>query len=74
MIRIHSLDFEQTEQFDVDSVRQLPTAPATVWIDYVRGTVWSLLQEGLSVTEWDGAMVGDVPFWKGLSSSVAVVG
>ncbi|HCV24708.1 MAG: galactokinase [Gemmatimonadetes bacterium] len=71
MIRIHSLDFEQTEQFDVDSVRQLPTAPATAWIDYVRGTVWSLLQEGLSVTGWDGAMVGDVPIGAGLSSSAA---
>lgn len=72
MVRVHSLDFEATEQFALSSVTRLPAAPATSWIDYVKGTAWALQADGLDLLGWDGVMVGDVPVGAGLSSSAAV--
>jgi galactokinase len=71
-IRVSSLDYEMTEEFTLASVRELPSQPATQWLDYIRGTAWSLQLDGLSLQGWNGVMVGDVPIGAGLSSSAAV--
>ncbi len=71
-VRMRSLDFDSTEEFSLESVAELPEAPATSWMDYVKGTVWALQSDGLNLTGWDGIMVGDVPVGAGLSSSAAV--
>ena len=72
VVCVHSLDFDAIEEFTLESVIDLPEAPATSWIDYVKGTAWALQSDGLNLKGWDGVMAGDVPVGAGLSSSAAV--
>ena len=42
------------------------------WIEYLKGTAWSLQEAGYRLTGWEGVLVGDVPLGAGLSSSAAL--
>ena len=42
------------------------------WIEYLKGTAWSLQEAGLSLSGWEGVLTGDVPLGAGLSSSAAL--
>jgi galactokinase len=47
--------------------------PASVqWIEYIKGTAWSLQDAGHRLAGWEGVMAGDVPLGAGLSSSAAL--
>ncbi|MGY0234665.1 galactokinase [Longispora urticae] len=45
---------------------------AATWVDYVRGVVWALLDEGHEVPGADLHITSDVPVGSGLSSSAAL--
>ena len=72
-VRIHSLDFDQSAEFDAS---KLPAGRSADdrggWSEYVRGVGWALAQAGLPVTGWEGVAAGDVPLGAGLSSSAAL--
>jgi galactokinase len=42
------------------------------WIEYLKGTAWSLQEAGLPLAGWEGVLAGDVPVGAGLSSSAAL--
>ncbi len=42
------------------------------WIEYVKGTAWSLQDSGRRLSGWEGVLAGDVPLGAGLSSSAAL--
>ncbi len=65
---VHSLDYDETAEFSLDHlVRGQPA-----WIEYLKGTAWSLQDAGHSLTGWEGVLMGDVPQGAGLSSSAAL--
>jgi galactokinase len=42
------------------------------WLEYLKGTAWSLDEAGFRLTGWEGVLQGDVPLGAGLSSSAAL--
>ena len=68
-IRLHSLDFDETAEFDLDPLAH----DGGGWADYVRGIGWSLRRAGHALTRgWEGVVAGNVPRGAGLSSSAAL--
>lgn len=67
-VTVHSLDFGESDVFDLDHLDQKPGS----WADYVRGVAWALRQHGYATAGWQGVMAGDVPVGAGLSSSAAL--
>ncbi len=65
---VHSLDYDQTAKFSLDSLRHENAG----WVEYLKGTAWSLQDAGCSLTGWEGVLAGDVPRGAGLSSSAAL--
>jgi len=65
---IHSLDYDQTSQFALDALAKGDGG----WIEYVKGTAWSLQEAGHRLVGWEGVLAGDVPRGAGLSSSAAL--
>jgi galactokinase len=65
---VHSVDFGEDGEFALDAFEKGPPG----WIEYVKGTAWSLQDAGLRLSGWEGVMLGDVPLGAGLSSSAAV--
>ncbi len=65
---VHSLDFEQTVGFDLDTLQQADLG----WAEYVKGVAWALQEAGYPLTGWEGVTAGDVPIGAGLSSSAAI--
>ncbi|MEN6405388.1 MAG: galactokinase [Thermoguttaceae bacterium] len=65
---VHSIDFDQTGEFSLDH----PTNDRAGWIEYLKGTAWSLQDAGHRLSGWEGVLVGDVPHGAGLSSSAAL--
>jgi len=70
LIRAKSLDYDQCDEFRVDSVRRFPGSRG--WRDYVRGVAWALQDEQLAVRGADLVIAGDLPQGAGLSSSAAL--
>jgi len=68
-VRLWSVDFEQTSEFDLDDIAKDAVAP---WSNYVRGVLWALRREGFQFCGMDAAIVGNVPIGSGLSSSAAM--
>ncbi|KTG10413.1 hypothetical protein AUR64_12680 [Haloprofundus marisrubri] len=71
IVRVHSVEFEETATFDCSSL----DPPETVtWADYVKGVVAELreLDGGDAVTGADLVVGGGVPRGAGLSSSAAL--
>jgi galactokinase len=65
---VHSVDFDQSAEFPLDQL----SAGNAGWIEYLKGTAWSLREAGLKLAGWEGVLMGDVPVGAGLSSSAAL--
>ena len=66
-----SLDFDETQAFDLGDVREC-VGGSESWVDYLKGTAWALSDAGRPIAGWEGVVVGDVPIGAGLSSSAAL--
>ena len=72
-VEVYSLDFDETRSFALDSLHEPGGEPGGEnWVEYLKGTAWALLDAGLSLRSWRGAVAGDVPIGAGLSSSAAL--
>lgn len=69
IIRLRSLDFEETVDFDLNS---LPTTKQGNWSDYILGVILHLRTNGLSVGGFDMLIESTLPKGSGLSSSAAL--
>lgn len=65
---VHSLDYDESAEFSLDALEKGPPR----WIEYLKGTAWSLASAGRAVAGWEGIVAGDVPVGAGLSSSAAL--
>jgi galactokinase len=68
-VEVHSVDFDSQARFGLDGLTE---KGAGHWGEYLKGTAWSLQQDGFSLAGWEGVMQGDVPLGAGLSSSAAL--
>ena len=68
LVRLGSLDFRETVEFELQSLER--GGPG--WGEYPKGVAWALQQAGLRLRGWEGMMLGEVPLGAGLSSSAAV--
>ena len=66
---VHSVNFEETEEFDLDAISG---GPAGRWSDYVRGVAAILELQGHRLSGANLVIQGDVPIGAGLSSSAAI--
>jgi galactokinase len=68
-VRIHSVDFDETVEFDIADL-----TPGSVqgWPAYAAGVAWAFAQHGLPPRGLDAAMAGNLPLGAGLSSSAAL--
>jgi galactokinase len=65
---VHSIDFDQTGEFSLEA---FPPRKGG-WLEYIKGTAWSLEDGGHILAGWEGVLAGDVPVGAGLSSSAAL--
>ena len=65
---VHSLDYDQMAEFSLDALNR----DRAGWIEYLKGTAWSLQDAGCPLVGWEGVLAGDVPVGAGLSSSAAL--
>ena len=65
---LHSLDFTSSNSFSLDQLKFKDSG----WIEYIKGVAWSLMDEGYSLSGWEGSVMGDIPIGAGLSSSAAL--
>src|SRR5512139_4268309 len=62
LVRVHSLDFAETAEFDLERLEK-----KSGWIEYLKGVAWALQETGHTLTGFDGVVAGDVPIGAGLS-------
>jgi galactokinase len=62
----HSLDFDETAEFDLDRLEK-----QTGWMEYLKGVAWALQEAGHALIGFDAVVAGDIPIGAGLSSSAA---
>lgn len=67
-VAVYSLDYQEQGQFSLGKLERGKPG----WIEYLKGTAWSLQAAGHATTGWEGVLAGDVPLGAGLSSSAAV--
>jgi galactokinase len=67
-VAVYSVDYDETREFSLDDLKNEKAG----WIEYLKGTAWSLQDAGHRLAGWEGVMQGDVPLGAGLSSSAAV--
>jgi len=67
-VYVYSADFEQQSDFSLDELVNQRAG----WIEYIKGTAWSLQLAGQRLRGWEGVLLGDVPQGAGLSSSAAL--
>jgi galactokinase len=67
-IVVHSVDYDETLEFDLDGLKHEQQG----WLEYLKGTAWSLADAGNALSGWQGVLAGDVPLGAGLSSSAAL--
>lgn len=65
---VHSVDYDETKEFSLDSLAHNKEG----WLEYLKGTAWSLADAGYKLSGWEGVLAGDVPLGAGLSSSAAL--
>jgi galactokinase len=68
-LRIHSAEFEETIELDIDGL-----APGKVsgWAAYPGGVAWAMAEAGLAIRGLDAAVASNIPIGGGLSSSAAI--
>ncbi len=66
-VRVASLDYETTAEFDLDALEK-----GQGWAEYLKGVAWALQEAGHKLHGWEGVMTGNVPRAAGLSSSAAL--
>ena len=67
-VAVYSFDYNESREFSLDDLKNEKAG----WIEYLKGTAWSLQDAGHRLVGFDGVMQGDVPLGAGLSSSAAV--
>jgi galactokinase len=67
-VRVHSLDFGESQSFDLDHL----ASHGSGWIEYVQGMAWVMGKRTRRLHGWEGVTAGDVPIGAGLSSSAAL--
>jgi len=67
-VRLFSVDFDETVEFDLAGLAHSRLG----WAEYVIGTAWALQDAGYRLAGWEGVFAGDVPVGAGLSSSAAL--
>jgi galactokinase len=73
ILRLHSLDFHQTVEVDLDHLTIPPKSGHPDWNHYCEGVAWSLQQEpALRLRGANLTLQGNVPQGAGLSSSASV--
>jgi galactokinase len=65
---VHSVDYNETKEFSLDNLAHNQEG----WLEYLKGTAWSLADAGFTLSGWEGVLAGDVPLGAGLSSSAAL--
>jgi galactokinase len=65
---VHSIDYNETKEFSLDNLKHEKEG----WLEYLKGTAWSLTDAGHKLAGWEGVLAGDVPLGAGLSSSAAL--
>jgi galactokinase len=65
---VHSLEYGETAEFSLEALCREDGG----WIEYLKGTAWSLQDAGHVLTGWEGVLTGDVPRGAGLASSAAL--
>jgi galactokinase len=65
---VHSVDYDETKEFSLDGLAHAKEG----WLEYLKGTAWSLADAGYHLSGWEGVLAGDVPLGAGLSSSAAL--
>ncbi|HEV7375525.1 MAG TPA: galactokinase [Pyrinomonadaceae bacterium] len=68
-VRVHSLNVEESAEFDLDNPGPKLRG---VWLDYIEGVAQSLRSRGAHLVGVDMALSSDVPVGAGLSSSAAL--
>ena len=76
-VHVQGVDMGDAGVFSLSDVKEagppLPEEAAEQgWLEYLKGTAWSLMDAGHTLTGWQGAVAGDVPIGAGLSSSAAL--
>ena len=69
IVRVHSLDFDGSVEFNLDDIQKDSKNP---WSNYIRGVSKYLEEDGYRLSGADMVFGGDVPREAGLSSSAAV--
>ncbi len=65
---VHSINYDQTGEFALEAI----TDEKAGWIEYLKGTAWSLQESGHELAGWEGVLAGDVPMGAGLAASAAL--
>jgi galactokinase len=68
-VRVHSLNLNESAEFDLDNPGSKLRG---VWLDYIEGVAQSLMRRRASLVGVDMALSSDVPVGAGLSSSAAL--
>jgi galactokinase len=68
-VRVHSLNVNESAEFDLDNPGERQRG---IWLDYVEGVAQSLKGRGLALEGADMVLWSDVPTGAGLSSSAAL--
>ena len=68
IVSVHSIDYDETGEFSLDRIERGQPG----WIEYLKGTAWSMAAAGYALAGWEGVLAGDVPLGAGLSSSAAL--
>lgn len=66
-VLLHSLDHDETVQFDLSGFSKNQGH----WAEYPRGVAWVLREAGYPLAGWEGSTICDVPMGAGLSSSAS---
>lgn len=69
IVRVHSMNLNQRDEFRVDQIEKVPEAS---WRNYVRGVAATLRADGYPLTGCDAVIQSTVPLESGLSSSAAL--
>jgi galactokinase len=66
-VRIHSLDYGESDSFSLDSIEK----SAKTWSNYLRGVLDIIMKMGRNIAPFEAVLTGNVPQGAGLSSSAA---